>query len=73
MSRPTLRHGSVTDFDAQTGLGTVDDAASGATYRFHCTQIVGGSRHIDPGAAVSFSLAPGRGGSWEAVEVSPLG
>jgi cold shock CspA family protein len=72
VAQPSLRRGSVTGFDADTGLGTVDDGATGATYLFHCTQIAGGSRHINPGVAVTFWLAPGRGGRWEAVEVSPL-
>jgi cold shock CspA family protein len=57
--------GRVTAFDATRGLGTVtgDD---GATYAFHATAIADGSRRIEVGATVSFLLAPGHRGAYEA-------
>lgn len=68
-----MRRGSVAEFDAHSGLGAVRDEDTSTSYRFHCTQIAGGSRHIDPGVAVTYRLVPGRGGSWEAAEVTPRG
>jgi cold shock CspA family protein len=60
--------GRVTSFDAERGLGTVTDDA-GADYAFHATAIADGSRHIDVGTRVGFSLAPGHGGRYEARTV----
>jgi cold shock CspA family protein len=57
--------GRVASFDATRGLGTVTDDA-GAVYAFHATAIAGGSRRIDVGTRVSYSLAPGHGGRLEA-------
>jgi cold shock CspA family protein len=57
--------GRVTAFDATRGLGTVtvDD---GAAYDFHATAIADGSRRIEVGTTVSFTLAPGHRGAYEA-------
>jgi cold shock CspA family protein len=57
--------GRVASFDPTRGLGTVSDDA-GAVYGFHATAIADGSRRIDVGTRVSFSLAPGHGGRQEA-------
>ncbi len=57
--------GRVTTFDARRGLGTVA-GADGTTYGFHATAIVDGSRRIDEGAPVAFTVAPGHGGHYEA-------
>ena len=57
--------GRVASFDPTRGLGTVADDA-GAVYAFHATAIADGSRRIDVGTRVSYSLAPGHGGRHEA-------
>ncbi len=38
----------------------------GATYGFHATAIADGSRRIAVGAEVTFTVAPGHGGLYEA-------
>ena len=57
--------GEVTSF-ADDGWGVVR-ASDGADHPFHCTAIADGSRRIEPGTAVTFELAPGRQGRWEAT------
>jgi len=57
--------GRVASFDPTRGLGTVADDA-GAVYAFHATAIADGSRRIDVGTRVSYSVAPGHGGCHEA-------
>jgi cold shock CspA family protein len=57
--------GRVASFDAIRGLGTVTDD-SGLVHAFHATAIADGSRRIDVGTRVSYSLAPGHGGRREA-------
>jgi CspA family cold shock protein len=61
--------GTVTQFDEAVGLGEVagDD---GRRYPFHCTQIADGTRTIDVGAAVTFDVAPGPLGRWEAARLT---
>jgi cold shock CspA family protein len=63
------RHGRVASFDPARGLGTVTDDA-GANYRFHATAIADGSRRIDVGTEVTFTVAPGHGGRYEARSLS---
>ena len=48
--------GAVIEFDADAGLGVVEDIA-GRRYPFHCTAIADGTRSIEVGAAVRFSIA----------------
>ena len=62
--------GTVVEFDDHKGYGTVrgDD---GVEYFFHCTQIADGSRSIADGAPVSFVVAAGRLGRWEATQLRP--
>jgi cold shock CspA family protein len=62
-------HGVVATFDDPRGLGTVrgDD---GVEYPFHCTAIADGSRTIDIGTEVTWSVAAGRLGRWEAVGIT---
>lgn len=67
-----LRTGSVEAFDAEEGLGLVVDSV-GTSWQFHCTAIADGSRRIAVGAAVSFDVAPGGPGRWEAFRVTPSG
>lgn len=57
--------GRVASFDAKRGLGTVADD-NGSVHSFHATAIADGSRRIDVGARVSYSLSPGHGGRREA-------
>jgi cold shock CspA family protein len=61
----------VTSFDLTRGLGVVTDEA-GDALDFHATAIADGSRTIDVGTAVSFSVAPGHRGRYEARSLVPL-
>ena len=63
--------GVVASFDDPRGLGVVR-REDGTEYPFHCTAIVDGTRTINVGTAVSFSVAPGRMGRWEAVAISAV-
>lgn len=54
-------------YDDHAGYGEVESA--GARYWFHCTRLLDGSRHAEPGQNVSFRLVPGHRGRWEAAEV----
>jgi cold shock CspA family protein len=56
--------GRVASFDATRGLGTVEDD-EGTAYGFHATAIANGTRRIDVGAPVSFTVAPGHAGRYE--------
>jgi len=64
--------GRVTRFDAGRGLGEIE-SDDGATYPFHSTVIVDGTRTIPVGAAVEFEVIPGHLGRWEAAAVSYAG
>jgi cold shock CspA family protein len=59
--------GTVVEYDDHAGIGEVE--AEGTRYFLHCTQITDGSRHLDVGQTVTFHVAPGHLGRWEAVEV----
>jgi cold shock CspA family protein len=62
--------GTVDSFDKDVGLGEVR-AQDGRLYQFHCTEIVDGSRSIAVGTQVTFAVAPGHLGSWEARRLEP--
>ena len=62
------RHGRVASFDPARGLGTVAEDG-GASYDFHATAIADGSRRIEVGAGVTFTVAPGHRGLYEAVSL----
>jgi len=64
--------GVIASFDDPRGIGVVrrDD---GPEYPFHCTAIVDGTRTIAVGADISFSVAPGRMGRWEAISITSVG
>ena len=64
--------GRVTSFDARRGLGTVTDI-EGSVFEFHATAIEDGSRRIDPGTEVSFVVAPGHRGRYEARALTAVG
>ncbi|MGI8792817.1 MAG: cold shock domain-containing protein [Acidimicrobiales bacterium] len=61
--------GRVEEFDDHVGLGTVA-SVDGRSFRFHCTQIADGTRTITAGESVTFAVAPGGAGSWEAFDVA---
>lgn len=61
--------GRVVAFDEHVGLGEVA-GEDGRRYPFHCTQIADGTRTISVDRAVTFEVAPGHLGRWEAVAVS---
>ena len=63
-------HGRVTSFDPARGLGLVTDDA-GTAYEFHATAIADGSRRIEVGAQVAFTVAPGHRGVYEARSLVP--
>jgi hypothetical protein len=42
------------------------------TFDFHATAILNGSRQIASGTDVSFMVAPGHGGRYEARSIDPL-
>ncbi len=65
------RFGTVRVFDAGRGLGLVA-STEGATFEFHSTAVSDGSRRIDVGERVTFSVAAAPGGCFEAATVSPL-
>jgi cold shock CspA family protein len=58
----------VAAFDDDRGLGVVQ-GDDGQRYRFHCTAVADGSRHIDVGRRVAFAVAAGHGGRYEARAV----
>ncbi len=71
--------GTVVEFDESRGLGIVrrEDGGVGSArgpvrYPFHCTAIADGSRNIAVGTPVTWSVAPGRMGRWEAVGIVPV-
>ena len=65
----TLR-GEVARFDSVSGLGEIA-GGDGATYPFHATVIVDGTRAIAVGTTVDFEVIPGHLGRWEAARVAP--
>jgi cold shock CspA family protein len=73
----TRSDGTVVEYDDHAGYGWVEaegePAGSGGQrqrYFVHCTRIADGSRHLDVGQHVTFRVAPGHNGRWEAVEVA---
>jgi cold shock CspA family protein len=65
----TSHRGTVRSFDETAGVGEVADGRTGTAYFFHCTQLADGTRTIDAGADVTFRLAAGSLGRWEAHDV----
>jgi cold shock CspA family protein len=62
--------GKVTRFDEERGLGRVvtDD---GRSLPFHCAAIADGTRTIQVGTRVAFSVVAGHLGRWEANALAP--
>jgi CspA family cold shock protein len=67
----TPRLGTVSDYDAARGLGTVVEDG-GERFGFHATAIADGSRRIDAGTRVAFAVRPGHRGALEARGLVPL-
>jgi cold shock CspA family protein len=63
--------GVVEEFDERRGLGTIV-ADDGSVLPFHCTAIADGSRTVEAGRRVQFSVVPGLSGRWEATRVEKL-
>ena len=63
------RHGTVTAFDREVGLGQMIDDR-GVVWPFHCIAIADGSRDIAVGTAVTFDPLP-KLGRYEATDVRP--
>ena len=61
----------MTSFDAGRGLGEVSDE-DGTRYGFHATAVADGSRRIEVGASVVFTISPGHRGLYEARSLTPL-
>ncbi|HEX2023175.1 MAG TPA: cold shock domain-containing protein [Acidimicrobiales bacterium] len=64
--------GTVAHFDEHKGLGTVR-ADDGRELPFHCTSIADGSRTVETGARVNFSVVAGHLGRWEAADLAEVG
>jgi len=62
----------VTAFDDHAGHGLVQDADTGREHFLHCTSIADGSRTVPVGVEVTFRIAPGHNGKWEAVDVQRI-
>jgi cold shock CspA family protein len=61
--------GRVRTFDEHRGLGEIE-GDDGALYPFHCTRVADGTRSIPVGATVTFDVAPGPLGRWEAAAIT---
>ena len=61
--------GVVASFEPD-GWGLVR-SPDGAEHPFHSTAIADGSRQIEAGASVEFTVVPGRSGRWEATALTP--
>ena len=64
-----MPHGVVADFDEHKGYGTVR-SGDGRELFFHCTEIADGSRTIAAGTEVTFEVAAGHLGRWEATSIT---
>lgn len=63
--------GNVNTYDFERGLGVVS-SSDGRRWVFHCTAIADGTRRIDPGTRVAFSIAASGPGTWEAHRLTIL-
>lgn len=61
--------GIVASFDKQAGLGVIT-GVDGGDYPFHCTAIANGTRDIEVGTSVTFTVAAGHLGKLEATRIS---
>jgi len=65
------RIGVVAEFDERRGLGVVR-ADDGKPYPFHCTALTDGTRNVETGTRVVFSVVAGHGGRYEARGLTPV-
>ena len=63
--------GHVTSFDPARGLGAVEEDG-GTSYGFHATAVADGSRRIEVGATVVFTISPAHRGLYEARALTPV-
>lgn len=68
MNDADARKGLVISFDEHVGLGEVQ-GEDGQVFLFHCTQIADGSRVIDSGTPVTFTVVANRPKGPEAYEI----
>ncbi len=71
VQRNRLFLGRVTSFDFDKGLGLVL-ADDGESFPFHSTTIADGTRSIEVGTRVCFTVAPAKLGRFEARAVTTL-
>lgn len=64
------REGVVESYDSHEGLGWI--AAAGERYLFHCAELLDGTREVDAGTPVRFTVAH-RFGHIEAAEIEKVG
>ena len=62
-----MPHGSVTEFDESRGLGEITEE-TGTLFRFHCAEIVDGTRTIAVGTPVRFDVMA-KLGRYEAARI----
>ena len=62
-----LMDGVVATFDEPRGLGTIDGPA--ASYPFHCTALLDGTRTVEVGTRVRFEVRAAGMGRWEATRI----
>ncbi|CAB4618026.1 unannotated protein [freshwater metagenome] len=55
MSDSVLQTGTVTQFDRRVGLGEITDR-EGRVWPFHCAMLTDGSRNVEVGTAVQFTV-----------------
>ena len=63
--------GSVVEFDNDRGLGVVH-ASDESRYPFHCTAIADGTRTIEEGSKVVFTVAAKHLGRLEATDINKV-
>jgi cold shock CspA family protein len=63
------KSGTVSAF-GHDGWGVIT-GSDGNTHPFHSTAIADGSRKIDVGSEVTYTLVPGHRGRWEAAGLLP--
>ena len=66
-----IRRGVVRSFDAAAGYGVLAADEPAGEWFFHCTAIADGTRTVDEGAEVTFTLAHGHRGRLEGRDIRP--
>jgi len=68
----SVETGSVEAGSVETGSVAAGGASGGGAFVFHCVAIADGTRRIAPGSAVSFRVACGLPGAWEARDIETV-